>query len=80
MMGSMTEPASDAPSDAASGEIRLDHFLKRYVSGTGGQAKLLIQSGDVRVNGQAETRRRRKLVAGDVVECQGGQWQVGADG
>jgi ribosome-associated protein len=34
---------------------------------TGGQAKYLIQSGMVEVNGEVETRRRRKLVAGDLV-------------
>ena len=49
--------------------LRLDQFLKlRGIADTGGQAKLLIQAGDVRVNGQIETRRRRKLVAGDLVE------------
>jgi hypothetical protein len=35
------------------------------------QAKLLIQSGDVQVNGAVETRTRRKLVIGDVVEVGG---------
>jgi ribosome-associated protein YbcJ (S4-like RNA binding protein) len=38
------------------------------ITDTGGQAKLLIQSGEVKVNGEPETRRRRKLVVGDVVE------------
>lgn len=48
--------------------IRLDQFLK--LSGavaTGGQAKLLIQDGQVQVNGETELRRRRKLHPGDVV-------------
>lgn len=50
-------------------EIRLDQFLKREgLVGTGGQAKVLIQAGDVLVNGQIETRRRRKLESGDVVQ------------
>jgi len=49
--------------------IRLDQFLKfSAVVGTGGQAKLLIQDGLVKVNGEIETRRRRKLLVGDVVE------------
>jgi len=39
---------------------------------TGGHAKFLIQNGEVTVNGEIETRRRRKMVAGDVVEV-GGQ-------
>lgn len=52
--------------------LRLDHFLKmNNVSGSGGIAKLLIQNGEVKLNGEIETRRRKKLVAGDVVEVQG---------
>ena len=47
------------------------------LAGTGGQAKLLIQSGEVKVNGAVETRRRRKLVAGDIVAFQGQQYPVG---
>jgi ribosome-associated protein len=38
------------------------------IAGTGGEAKVLIQYGEVRVNGEVETRRGRKLQAGDVVE------------
>ena len=49
--------------------IQLDQFLKlQGIVGTGGQAKMLIQGGEVRVNGEMETRRRRKLQLGDVVE------------
>ena len=50
-------------------EIRLDQFLKlRGLADTGGQAKVLIQLGEVRVNGETETRRRHKLHPGDVVQ------------
>ena len=48
--------------------ITLDALLK--ASGlvtSGGAAKLLIADGGVRVNGQVETRRGRKLRAGDEV-------------
>ena len=38
------------------------------VVGSGGEAKVLIQGGEVRVNGEVERRRGRKLEAGDVVE------------
>jgi len=49
--------------------IRLDQFLKAHaVVGTGGQAKLLIQDGQVLVNGEVETRRRKQLRNGDVVQ------------
>lgn len=52
--------------------VRLDQFLKLTgVAQTGGHAKLLIQSGEVLVNGEPETRRRRKLVDGDVVQVDG---------
>jgi len=38
---------------------------------TGGEAKLLIGDGQVTVNGETETRRRRKMVAGDVIGFRG---------
>jgi ribosome-associated protein len=48
--------------------MRLDQFLKLHgIAGSGGQAKLLIQNGEVLVNGTKETRRRRKLTDGDVI-------------
>jgi len=37
--------------------------------GSGGEAKVLIQGGEVRVNGEVETRRGRKLSRGDLVEA-----------
>jgi ribosome-associated protein len=52
--------------------IRLDDFLKRTgMVGTGGEAKLRIQSGEVTVNGEVETRRRKQLSIGDVVQAAG---------
>ncbi len=52
--------------------IKLEQFLKlAQVVATGGQAKVLIQSGAVRVNGLIETRRGRKLRPGDHVEVNG---------
>ena len=36
--------------------------------GSGGEAKVLVQTGEVRVNGEVETRRGRRLREGDVVE------------
>ena len=48
--------------------IALDALLKATgLAGSGGAAKVLITSGGVRVNGAAETRRGRKLRAGDRV-------------
>lgn len=39
--------------------------------GTGGQAKMVIQSGQVKVNGEVVTARKRKLKEGDEVELDG---------
>ena len=48
--------------------ITLDALLKATgLAGSGGAAKVLIASGQVLVNGQIETRRGRKLRAGDEV-------------
>lgn len=52
--------------------IKLEQFLKlAQVAATGGQAKVMIQRGQVRVNGLVETRRGRKLRPGDRVEVDG---------
>ena len=57
--------------------IRLDQVLKLAgAAGTGGEAKARIQEGEVRVNGQVETRRGRKLRPGDEVEMDGLRYVV----
>ncbi|GIO39259.1 MULTISPECIES: S4 domain-containing protein YaaA [Paenibacillus] len=58
--------------------IKLDQFLKLAdCISTGGMAKALIQDGAVKVNGEAELRRGRKLYNGDVVEVEdAGAFQV----
>ncbi len=53
--------------------IQLDQFMKLTgMVSTGGQAKVVIQGGEVRVNGAVETRRKKKLKPGDQVTF-GGQ-------
>jgi len=48
--------------------IRLGQFLKLAdLAEDGAQARDLIADGEVRVNGEVETRRGRQLVRGDVV-------------
>ena len=60
--------------------IRLDQFLKLAdIVQSGGEAKVLIQSGYVNVNGEVETRRKRKLRPGDVVETNGTEMEVTFD-
>ena len=49
--------------------MKLDQFLKwNNIVSTGGEAKILIKSGRVCVNGVIEKRRGRKLNSGDVVK------------
>ncbi|MFM9109332.1 MAG: RNA-binding S4 domain-containing protein [Prochlorococcaceae cyanobacterium] len=61
--------------------MKLDQFLKwQGLVGTGGEAKLRIQAGDVRVNGERETRRGRQLQPGDVVSLAGCEHPVTVTG
>jgi len=51
--------------------IDLDQLLKlASLCASGGEAKYLIQSGMVTVNGEVETRRRATLHIGDVIEVE----------
>lgn len=60
--------------------ITLQQLLKLMdVVGTGGQAKQLIQSGEVKVNSIVETRRRKKLYPGDSVEVYGEVYEIGEE-
>ncbi len=53
-------------------EIRLDQFLKwANISGSGGQSKMMIQAGQVKVNHVVETRRGKMLKNNDLVEVEG---------
>ena len=48
--------------------MKLDQFLKwKNLVSSGGEAKIFIKSGSVKVNGVIETRRGRKLNKGDKV-------------
>ena len=52
--------------------IKLGQALKAAGLGESGvDAKFVVQDGLVKVNGQVETQRGKKLVAGDVVEFDG---------
>ena len=52
--------------------VELDNMLKALeLVSSGAEAKQQIQSGTVKVNTQVESRVRRKLRAGDVVEFLG---------
>ena len=52
--------------------IQLDQFMKlQGMVSTGGQAKRVIQGGEVLLNGLVETRRKKKLHVGDEVTFNG---------
>ncbi len=52
--------------------IRLDSFLKlANLVGSGGQAKMIIQDGLVKVNDEVCTMRGKKLFGGEVVDVDG---------
>ena len=52
--------------------VELYKILKfESMAPSGGVAKLAIESGDVIVNGAVETRKRKKITAGDIIEFNG---------
>jgi ribosome-associated protein len=56
------------PFDLRGDHITLDALLKAAgLAASGGEAKMLIQQGGVRVNGEVDVRRGRKVRAGDEV-------------
>ena len=57
--------------------IKLGQALKAAgLVESGVDAKFSIQDGLVKVNGQVETRRGKKLVAGDVIEFDGNNVKI----
>jgi len=71
---------SDVP-DVPVETIELDRFLKlAQIAQSGGEAKMIIKSGVVEVNGVLETRRGRKLRPGDRVSVNGEEFVIESDG
>ncbi len=65
--------------DLRGDHITLDALLKASgLAASGGEAKTLIQQGAVRVNGEVEVRRGRKVRAGDEVALGDGRVAVRA--
>ena len=55
--------------------IKLQDLMKLgHLTASGGEAKLLIQDGQVSVNGEVCTQRGRKLRPGDVVRYRGREY------
>ncbi len=71
------KPRVEEPVSIREEYIKLDSFLKLVnVVGTGGEAKLRIQDGEVSVNGEVCTMRGKKLREGDTVRMAGRVWRV----
>jgi ribosome-associated protein len=61
--------------------IALYKLLKlENLTASGGEAKYVISEGMVRVNQKTETRKRKKIFAGDLVEFAGRQFRVQVQG
>jgi len=61
--------------------VELYKLLKfEGLASSGGEAKTFISEGQVSVNGEVETRKRKKIVAGDIVEFGGEQFRVQLSG
>jgi ribosome-associated protein len=57
--------------------VELFKILKfEGLAASGGEAKALIADGQVRVNGQVETRKRKQIAAGDILEFAGEKYLV----
>lgn len=57
--------------------IKLQDLMKLgNLAGSGGEAKVLIQAGEVTVGGEVCLQRGRKLRPGDIVTFQGKEYQV----
>lgn len=57
--------------------IALCNLLKlENLTASGGEAKYVISEGMVRVNEKTETRKRKKIFSGDMVEFAGRQFRV----
>ncbi|CDF58958.1 RNA-binding S4 domain-containing protein [Thermobrachium celere] len=52
--------------------IKLDQLLKwANIADSGAFAKLIIQNGDVKVNGEVVLSRGKKIYKGDIIEVNG---------
>ena len=57
--------------------VELYKLLKfESLASSGGEAKYVIALGLVRVNGEVETRKRKKIVSGDLIEFNGETYQI----
>lgn len=57
--------------------VELYKILKfEGILSSGGEAKAVIDAGQVLVNGEIEKRKRKKIMSGDVIEFMNDQYKV----
>ncbi len=57
--------------------VELYKILKfESIVSSGGEAKSVIDDGQVRVNGMVETRKRKKIISGDIIEFMGNEFKI----
>ena len=57
--------------------IKLGQAMKAAgLAEDGVEAKIMIQNGEVSVNGEIDTRRGRKLYDGDIISCNGQEIKI----
>jgi ribosome-associated protein len=57
--------------------VELYKILKfEGVVSSGGEAKAVVATGKVKVNGVVETRKRRKMMSGEIIEYENKKYQL----
>ena len=57
--------------------VELYKILKfESIVSSGGEAKAVIDDGQVLVNGTIETRKRKKIVVGDIIEFMNNRFKI----
>lgn len=57
--------------------VELYKILKfEGIVASGGEAKAVIDDGQVLVNGEIETRKRKKIISGDVIEFMDNKFKI----
>ena len=57
--------------------VELYKILKfEGIVSSGGEAKAVIDDGQVLVNGEVETRKRKKIIAGDIIEFMNEKFKI----
>jgi len=57
--------------------VELFKILKfENIASSGGEAKAMIENGNVMLNGLVETQKRKKIVSGDIIEVMGIEYKI----